>query len=150
MLDDLGLIPALTSYFVDFSRRKGLKIHFAAFGGVEALDADKRTVLYRVAQEALANVAKHARASVVKVAILKTERGVCLEVADNGKAFDTDRLLSPEWGDRLGVTGMRERVEMVGGVFSVKSASGTGTVIRSEVPFGKIDLREEVPAEPLP
>ena len=119
MLDDLGLIPALRSYIEDFPKRKGRQIQFTAFAGVETLDNDKRTVLYRVAQEALVNVAKHAHASVVKVAILGTPGGVCLEIADDGKAFDVDRLSSNRWGNRLGLVGMRERVEMVGGRFSV-------------------------------
>jgi two-component system sensor histidine kinase DegS len=101
------------------------------------LEGDKRTVLYRVTQEALANVAKHARASVVKVLIMKARDGVCLEISDNGKAFDIGRLSSAEWGNRLGLTGMRERVEMVGGRFSVESSSGAGTTIRAEIPFGK-------------
>jgi PAS domain S-box-containing protein len=141
MLDDLGLIPALDTYIADFSKRKGLKIQFTAFNGVEAFEGDKRTVLYRVTQEALANVAKHARASVVKVLIIKVRGGACLEISDNGKAFDIGRLSSAEWGDRLGLTGMRERVEMVGGRFSVESASGSGTTIRAVLPFGKGGLQ---------
>jgi signal transduction histidine kinase len=103
---------------------------------VEAFEGDKRTVLYRVTQEALANVAKHARASVVKVLLMKAREGVSLEISDNGKAFDTGRLSSAAWGNRLGLTGMRERVEMVGGRFSVESASGVGTTIRALIPFG--------------
>jgi signal transduction histidine kinase len=141
MLDDLGLIPALHAYVTDFSKRKGLIIRFTAFAGVEAFDSDKRTVLYRVTQEALANVAKHARASVVRVSILKVASGVRLEVSDDGKAFDVGRLTSVEWGDRLGVTGMRERVEMVGGQFGVESAPGAGTTIWAEVPFARSDSR---------
>jgi signal transduction histidine kinase len=141
MLDDLGLIPALDTYIAEFSKRKGLKIQFTAFNGVEAFEGDKRTVLYRVTQEALANVAKHARASVVKVLIIKVRGGACLEISDNGKAFDIGRLSSAEWGDRLGLTGMRERVEMVGGRFSVESASGSGTTIRAVLPFGKGGLQ---------
>jgi PAS domain S-box-containing protein len=143
MLDDLGLIPALSTYIADFSKRKGLKIQFTAFSGVEAFESDKRTVLYRVTQEALANVAKHARASVVRVLIMKARGGVCLEISDNGKAFDISRLSSAEWGDRLGLTGMRERVEMVGGRFSVESTSGSGTTIRAEIPFGKSGPRAD-------
>jgi PAS domain S-box-containing protein len=143
MLDDLGLIPALNTHIIDFSKRKDLKIRFTAFRGVEAFEGDKRTVLYRVTQEALANVAKHARASAVKVLIAKVQGGVCLEISDNGKAFDVGRLSSPEWSDRLGLTGMRERVEMVGGRFSVESESGSGTTIRAVIPFGKGGLRAD-------
>ena len=72
----------------------------------------------------------------MKVLILKAKGGVCLEIADNGKAFDVSRLVSGQWGQRLGLIGMRERVEMVGGQFSVVSTPGTGTTIRAEVPFG--------------
>jgi PAS domain S-box-containing protein len=140
-LDDLGLIPALRSYIEDLPARKGRQIRFTASADVEALDNDKRTVLYRVAQEALTNVARHAHAGLVKVTILKTREGVCLEVADNGRAFDVGRLSSAAWVNHLGLHGMRERVEMVGGRFSVVSAPGQGTTIRAEVPFGRKALR---------
>lgn len=140
MLDQLGLIPTLRSYIDDFPKRKGLQIQFTAFAGAEALDNDKRTVLYRVAQEALTNVAKHARASVVKVIILKVPGGVCLKITDDGKAFDVNLLSSAKWSNRLGLVGMRERVEMVGGRFSVVSARGKGTTIQAEVPLGKASL----------
>ncbi len=66
LLDDLGLIPALHSFMKGFTKRTGIPVHFTAFAAVEQLDSDKRTVLYRVAQEALTNVAKHAHASRVK------------------------------------------------------------------------------------
>jgi len=141
-LDDLGLIPALRSYLEDFPKRKGQQIHFTASAGVEALDNDKRTVLYRVAQEALTNVDKHAHARVVQVTILTIPGGACLEVTDDGKAFDVGRLSSAEWSNHLGLHGMRERVEMVGGRFSVVSARGQGTTIRAEVPFASRPTRE--------
>ncbi len=137
MLDDLGLVPALRAYIAEFPKRKGREIRFAAIADVEDLDNDKRTVLYRVAQEALTNVARHARAKVVNVRIRRTRGGVVLEIADDGKAFDVGRLGSAKWSHHLGVLGMRERVEMVGGRFSVKSAPGRGTTIRAEIPLGK-------------
>lgn len=141
VLDDLGLVPALRAYLDEFPKRKGRRIQFTASAGVEALDNDKQTVLYRVAQEALTNVAKHAHASFVKVNIVEVPGGLALEVADNGKAFDVGRLSSARWNHRLGLIGMRERVEMVGGRFSVVSTPGTGTTIRAEVPLGKKRLR---------
>lgn len=137
MLDDLGLIPALRAYINEFPKRKGRTIEFSAFAGIETLDTDKRTMLYRVAQEALINIAKHAQASVVKVVFSKIQDGVCLEIIDNGKAFQVNRIASPRWANRLGLTGMRERVEMVGGQFSVESVPGTGTIIRAVIPFRK-------------
>jgi len=141
-LDDLGLIPAIRSYLEAFPKEKGRQIQFTAFAGVEALDNDKRTVLYRVAQEALTNIAKHAHARRVTVSILKIPGGACLEVADDGKAFDVERLACAEWSNHLGLHGMRERVEMVGGRFSVVSAPGQGTTVRAEIPFAKNTLRE--------
>ena len=137
MLDDLGLIPAIRDYIESFPKRKGLEIHFAAFAGVEALDNNQRTMLYRVVQEALVNVSKHAKATSVKVIIRKLRGGVELEVSDNGKAFEIELLTSTKWSKRLGLSGMRERVEMLGGKFTVESAAGKGTAIFALIPSGK-------------
>ncbi len=135
MLDDLGLIPTLRTYIEDLPKREGIMIRLSADPRVEALNNDGRTVLYRIAQEALTNVVKHARASIVNVSVLKIPKGVSLEVADNGRSFDVNRLATSKWRNRLGLTGMRERVEMIGGQFIVTSALGTGTSVRAEIPF---------------
>ncbi len=135
MLDDLGLIPTLRSYIEGLPKRRGRVIRLTADPGIEALDNDRRTVMFRIAQEAITNVIKHANASVVNVSILKTPSGVSLEVADNGKAFEVARLATSAWRNRLGLTGMRERVEMFGGQFDVVSSPETGTSIRAEVPI---------------
>jgi len=132
-LDDLGLIPALRSYIAEFPRRKGRQIRFTAYAGADTLSGDQRTMLYRVAQEALTNAAKHAQASLIKVRLVKAARAVSLEVADNGRSFAVERIGSAQWGNHLGLVGMRERVEMLGGRFSVESEAGTGTTIRAEV-----------------
>jgi len=134
-LDDLGLIPALAAYLRVFRKRKDLRIEFAAFEGVEAMDSDKRMVLYRVVQEALTNVVKHANATRVNVSIFKAPGGVCLEISDNGKAFNLRQLADDESNQRLGMIGMRERVEMVGGRFHVVSKAGRGTKVQAEIPF---------------
>jgi signal transduction histidine kinase len=136
-LDDLGLIPALHSYVKDFAKQTGLSVHFTSFtrGRTEQLDAAKRTVLYRVVQEALINVAKHAHASLVNVNIRKLRGVIRMEVQDNGKSFEVQRMLSAQRSRGLGLLGMRERVEMVGGRFTVESAPGQGTTIRAEIPF---------------
>lgn len=137
MLDDIGLVAALRSYIDEMPKRKGRRIRFSAAEEFTDLDNDQRTVLYRVAQEALTNMAHHSRAKLVDVRVQRTRAGVCLTVADNGKAFDVHRLGSPEWSHHLGVLGMRERMEMVGGRFSVKSIPGRGTTIRAEIPVGQ-------------
>ncbi|MFA6289209.1 MAG: PAS domain S-box protein [Opitutaceae bacterium] len=135
-LDDLGLVPALRSYIGEFPKRKGRKVQLVAFDGAEVLNNDKRTVLYRVAQEALVNAAKHAGASRITVTIHKTKEGVCLEIADNGKGFSAKRQASAKGRQRLGMIGMRERVEMVGGRFSATSEPGKGVVVQALMPVG--------------
>ncbi len=137
-LDDLGLIPALHSHVKDFAKRTGLAVHFTSFtrGRTELLDSDKRTVLYRVVQEALINVAKHAQASRVNVNVRKQRGVIRMEVQDDGKSFDVQNVLSAKRNKGLGLLGMRERVEMVGGRFAVESSPGKGTAIRAEIPFG--------------
>jgi signal transduction histidine kinase len=135
LLDDLGLIPALQSWMKDFTKRSHIPIHVRVFAAVERLDSDKRTVLYRVAQEALSNVARHARATLVTVSIRKYGDVVRMEIHDNGKAFHVERALFAKRIKRLGLLGMRERVEMVGGTFAVESSPGAGTTIRAQIPF---------------
>jgi signal transduction histidine kinase len=135
LLDDLGLIPALHAYMKDFTKRTGLKVGFSTFAGVEQLSNDKRTILYRVAQAALVNVAQHAKAAKVSVVIKSLPEAVTMVIKDDGKAFDTARVLDSRANKRLGLIGMRERLEMVGGVFAVHSAKGLGTTISASVPF---------------
>jgi len=137
VLDDLGLIPALHSYMKEFGRRTHLHVRFKAIGAVERLDSDKRTALYRVTQEALTNVAKHANATRASVIITRNVQGAfSLEIHDNGKSFQVEHELRRK-NKRLGLVGMRERVEMVGGRFTVQSEAGKGTTIRAEIPFRK-------------
>ena len=135
MLDDLGLIPALHSYLNDFTKRTRLHVDFTAAAGVEQLGIARRTVLYRVAQSALTNVARHAEASRVKVSLRLLPTAVSLEIHDDGKSFAVEQLSVPKRRQRLGLLGMRERVEMVGGSFAVESAPGQGTTIRAQVPL---------------
>jgi signal transduction histidine kinase len=135
LLDDLGLIPALHSFMKDFTKRTGVHIRFTASAGLEGLDSARRTVLYRVAQSALTNVAQHAQASRVKVSIRKLQDAIRMEIHDNGKSFQVERVLFAKRHKRLGLLGMRERVEMVGGSFGVESAPGKGTTIRAQIPL---------------
>ncbi|MGA2801491.1 MAG: ATP-binding protein [Verrucomicrobiota bacterium] len=138
LLDDQGLIPALHSYMKDFTKQTGIHIHFTTFTSswIEQLDSTRRTVLYRVAQSALTNIAQHAQASRVKVSIRKLRDAIRLEIHDDGKGFEVDHVLFVKRHKRLGLLGMRERVEMVGGSFAVESAPGKGTTIRAQIPLG--------------
>lgn len=137
VLDDLGLIPALHSFVKIFSKRTRILVHLKAFAEVEQLAIAKRTVLFRVAQEALTNVARHAQASRVEVSIQKLPDSVCMKIKDDGKSFQVDRVLHRKGSKRLGLLGMRERLEMVGGHFGVESVQGQGTTVIAQIPLGK-------------
>ncbi|MBI5380494.1 MAG: sensor histidine kinase [Opitutae bacterium] len=137
VLDDLGLIPALDAYSKNLAARKKLKIQMTAFGGVEALGSTKRTVLFRVAQEALTNVARHAQATQVRMTISEVAGAIRMEISDNGRSFPVGETLSARNPKRLGLVGMRERVEMVGGRLTIESAPGLGTTVRAEIPINQ-------------
>ncbi|WP_404423024.1 sensor histidine kinase [Nibricoccus sp. IMCC34717] len=137
LLDDLGLVPALRAFIRDLPGRQNLEVTFSAFSGVEELANPRRTVLFRVAQEALTNITRHAHAKSVRVLIRKLPGAVRLDVRDDGQAFDVERMLNSKTHRRLGLLGMRERVEMVGGTFSVVSVRGRGTTVRAVVPFSR-------------
>jgi two-component system sensor histidine kinase DegS len=142
VLDDLGLIPALHAYNKSLAARKKIKIKLTAFGGVEALGGAKRTVLFRVAQEALTNVARHAQATQVRMSITEISGAIRMEISDNGKSFQVDKILSAKNHKRLGLIGMKERVEMVGGNLTIQSAPGKGTTVRAEIPFNPEKIKK--------
>jgi signal transduction histidine kinase len=135
MLDDLGLIPALHTFMKRFRAETGIRVSLSAFAAVEQLHGDKRTVLYRVAQEALTNVARHARASRAEVKLQKLNGAVCMTITDDGKGFHAEGVVRAKKAKRLGLLGMRERLEIVGGNFTVTSAPGKGTTVLAQVPL---------------
>jgi two-component system sensor histidine kinase DegS len=135
LLDVLGLIPALQAYLKGFTERTGLRVRFETFADVEKLSNDKRTVLYRVAQAALINIAQHAQATSASVVIQDLPQAVLMEITDDGRSFDVTHVLDSRRNKRLGLIGMRERVEMVGGTFKVDSAPERGTKISAILPF---------------
>jgi signal transduction histidine kinase len=135
VLDDLGIIPALHTFMKGFKEETGIRVSLSAFGAVEQVNGDKRTVLYRVAQEALTNVARHAQASEAQVRIQQRNGSVLMKIKDNGKGFHQERSWHLKKGKRLGLLGMRERVEMVGGNFTFTSAPGQGTTVLAQIPL---------------
>ena len=136
-LDELGLIASLHSYLKDFAKQTGVRVRFTASPGAEQLSSLRRTALYRVAHSALTNVARHAEASRVHVSIRQADNTVFMEISDDGKAFDVERISRAKRSTHLGLLGMRERIEMVGGKLSVESSPGRGTIIRAQIPSGK-------------
>jgi signal transduction histidine kinase len=137
LLDDLGLVPALLAYSREFGRKNRLKVVVSAPEESAHLDSDGRTALFRVAQEALVNVGRHARARAVRVTLRKTPGGIRLEVWNDGKPFNVARSLLSRTHKRLGLLCMRERMEMVGGAFSIRSSKEGGTTVQADVPLSK-------------
>ena len=136
VLDDLGLIPALHTFMKGFKEETGIQASLLVFAGVEHLNSDRRIIFYRIAQEGLTNVARHAQASRVEVSIQKIGGAVCMKIKDNGKGFPAKNLWHGKTTKRLGLLGMRERLETVGGKFAIESARGKGTTIMAQIPLG--------------
>lgn len=134
-LDDFGLIITLHAYLNDFLKRTGIRVRFVAFADVEKMSSTQRTTLYRIVQEALVNVDKHARAKQAEVSIRKIDDLVQLEISDDGKSFDVARVQARKGNKHLGLISMREQAEMVGGELTIQSAPGQGTKIIVRMPF---------------
>lgn len=133
MLDDLGLEAALRSYVQDFSRRWPTGATFTS-GRLGHVPPAVELVLYRIVQEALSNVAKHASASQALVRLTRRGRALRMVIEDDGRGFDVDAVRrSRESG--LGLFGMEERLALVGGSLRVESAAGRGTRVIAEVPL---------------
>ncbi len=135
-LDHLGLVVALQQHLEAVSDRHGLLIQFEVVGFENRLAPDVEASLYRIGQEALTNVVRHARATRVDVRLEQGQDALRMVVEDNGIGFDPGIL---DNHDRLGVFGMRERAEMLGGTLAVNSSAGSGTVIVVEVPYDSTD-----------
>ena len=137
VLDDIGLIPALHTFLKGFKEETGIHASLTAFAAVEQVKADKQIVFYRITQEALTNVARHAQASHVEVSIQRLAGSVCMKIKDNGKGFPADNVWNGQKSKRLGLLGMREPLEMVGGKFAIESIPGKGTTVTAQIPPGK-------------
>ncbi len=130
MLDDLGLIPALQTSLKIFMEETGIRVSLKVFAGIEKVPEIIRTTFYRITQETLTNVAKHAKASAVEILIQSLDGSISMEITDNGQGFELDKHQTSKKKGRLGLVGMRERAEMIGGDFSITSAPGKPTTIR--------------------
>jgi signal transduction histidine kinase len=130
-LDDFGLVPALERLRDTVAEQGGLTVDLESHLDAERLPAELETALYRIVQEALTNVVKHASAGRVSVTLSRRERAVALVVSDDGRGFEWR-----ESGDGgLGLVGMRERVALLGGRLSIESTEGAGTMVTAELPL---------------
>lgn len=137
-LDDLGLVPALRWYIQQYQiRQPGVSAVLLADRTLPRLPAQHETVLFRIAQEALTNVARHAQATEVTVTLSQVGDDICLEVRDNGRGFDTSAPPRHEPRSGLGLVGMRERVALIRGELLVESQPGRGSHITVRLPLGE-------------
>jgi two-component system sensor histidine kinase UhpB len=136
MLDHIGLVAALTWQFGRYLNQANIAVQFR-HGGLEGrrFAPEIETAAYRIVQEALTNVARHARTNEVEVTIEADEALLRIEISDLGAGFDVDSLSAGATG---GLFGMRERAIMLGGRLDIKSAPGTGTVLVAELPLQQV------------
>ena len=129
MLDDFGLVPALEWQAREVSKRTGLRVHVTAEESAGELPDELKTCIYRVVQEALHNCARHSQARSVRVVVRQEPSKILLSVEDDGHGFDARRVRG------LGLVGMEERVNHLGGAFEVESRPGSGTKVAVELPI---------------
>jgi len=135
-LEVLGLESSLSSYLERFGAENGVRTRFHARGELGGLDPLSETTLFRVAQEALSNVARHARAGEVKVFLHGSDGYAELTVEDDGVGFRWEKMLERmRAGECLGIKGMMERAELSQGKFHVETAPGKGTRLVFDLPL---------------
>ncbi len=137
-LDDLGLVSAIDWYAKDLLRKRNIEVKVLSSGEKVKLPFYTETMLFRVVQEALTNIVKHAEATRVGIEIVFAESSLTLKIGDNGKGFDVEAILAKKGArQNLGIHGMIERVTLLGGTLSFHSEHGQGTIFQVEVPFGR-------------
>ena len=135
-LDDLGLVPALRSHLDRQARVAGLHAHFEAEDAPQELAPDAETACFRVAQEAINNVLRHARARNIWVRLFTAGGRLAISVRDDGRGFDLDAVRARAAnGASLGLVGMEERMALAGGSFELRSQPGQGTVLLATFPI---------------
>jgi signal transduction histidine kinase len=146
VLDDLGLVAALRSCTHEMSERVGVPVELSVLGSVPRLSRDAETAVFRVVQEALTNVAKHAGARAVRVDLSADADVLRFSVSDDGRGFDPSAVeaRTGESGPSgLGLTGIRERVQLLDGSVEISSRPGLGTCVAATVPIGPAESIEE-------
>jgi signal transduction histidine kinase len=130
-LDDFGLVAALERLTTGFTEQTGIDVDLEAQLGDERLPGEIETALYRIVQEALTNIVKHARAQRVSILVVRKPTSAAVVIEDDGTG-----IAQPGASDRggLGLVGMRERVRLLDGRFEIESSQGAGTTIVAEVP----------------
>ena len=137
VLDDLGLGPALKALTDDFAARTGIETEFSTVVFRNRLDQDSKIALYRIAQEALTNIERHAEATRVSIDLRGHTRGATMRISDNGRGLPPRDARS---GPGIGLRNMQERIEQLDGTLRILSSRGTqsGTVIEASLPLSHL------------
>lgn len=131
VLDDLGLVAAIEWQCRDFQRRTGIVCHCTVSHEDLRVDPEQATAVFRICQEALTNVTRHAQATEVQVCLEDQEAGLVLRVRDNGRGIPQDHLTDAR---SFGLLGMRERAGLLGGDVQIETQEGNGTTIVLQLP----------------
>lgn len=138
VLDDLGLVPAVQGFGRDFEGRNGIHTSVTISGRRQRLAPELETIIFRVVQEALTNVARHAAAHNVAIQLTFRPESLSLVIADDGCGFDPQQALQPQAKRRAwGLLGMRERIALVQGQCDIQSAPGRGCTLQITIPLEK-------------
>lgn len=140
-LDDLGLVPTLQRYILTFQEDSGISVSFKTRGVCDDMKSVISLTVFRIVQEAINNIIKHAYSQNVSITLEFNEKGLRLIIYDDGKGFDVEKLKAKtdDMNSGFGLFSMRERVELLGGVFNISSELGKGTRLNISIPF----VREE-------
>ena len=135
MLDDLGLAAAVRKYVQRWQQRFGLPVELELSETGLQLDANRSVALYRVLQESLTNIVRHAGATRVIVSLTAWQDGIRLSVKDDGVGVSEAHLAQARRENRLGIYGMRERLELLGGSFTLQGEAGKGVEVKVWLPL---------------
>ncbi len=137
ILDDLGLVAALEWMTEDLAKKSTINAHVEVTGSVKNLPGEVKLLLFRIAQEALSNIRRHAEASAALVKMEFSDNRIKMTISDNGKGFKITDTADLARSGRLGVAGMYERAHLLGGSLSIKSELGKGTQVVTDIPLAK-------------
>jgi len=138
ILEDLGLVPALQYLINEFSKYYEINPHFDLEDLDHLFDKEAQIIIFRIFQEALTNIARHARATKVRLAVQESDGMALFEVQDNGRGFEVGETMSrPAMMKSLGLAALNERAKMLGGSLQIRSRKGQGTHIICTVPVGR-------------
>ena len=132
-------MTSLRQYAEKFTARHNIRVEVKTRGEERRLPASLETALYRIVQEALTNIWKHSGATRASVTVTFEARRCALQIADDGAGFDLAATGSEDQGEHLGIAGIRERAEMLGGTLRIASTPGAGTIVVVTVPTGDVD-----------